>query len=493
MDPNELFDMAARIAKPGVVANGHTEMMACRRAGQVLAVGCPDEQAGIEQAGIEQAGNGQRVNTARTSQLDQRQCEDALPLREPVHRYRDRSAYRAAIGRNFPRDQVIDTRDFRSEMAVVDLRRQQPTVAEFIRLIRRDLKLRNYKKRTMKAYLQAIASLLRWSGRMPHEVDRETVKEYLLYLVDSENGYSEVSVHSSAIRTVFDKFCFLDVTLGIETPKRDKKQPVVLSQDEVRRLLEAAVTLRDKLLLGLMYATRYLASRTVQRVMKRAVQVAKITKQATPHSLRHSFATHSFEDGCDIRRIQKVLGHVRLETTTIYVHLAKPTDPTKMPSPLDRLNGAGAAGGATHAATSDSGSNRKGGWLPNGFAVAPRIHVKQVAGEKSVRVTIEILANGKRVFLTGVRTIQSRADFWTLAIPPLEDWRAEIGRLNSRQRQGIQEAEFYEFLRDAIGRRLRAIAARASGLPGAGGAAQAAARVRQRFTDGSIWQVDRCG
>ena len=72
---------------------------------------------------------------------------------------------------------MIDTRDFRSEMAVVDLRTQQPTVVEFIRLIRRDLKLRNYKWKTVKPYIAAIASLLRWSGRMPHEMDRETVKE----------------------------------------------------------------------------------------------------------------------------------------------------------------------------------------------------------------------------------------------------------------------------------------------------------------------------
>ena len=57
---------------------------------------------------------------------------------------------------------------------------------------------------------------------------------------------------------------------------------------------------------------------------------------ATHEDLRHSFATHSFEDGCDIRRIQKALGHVRLETTTIYVKVARPSE-KGTPSPLDKL------------------------------------------------------------------------------------------------------------------------------------------------------------
>ena len=82
----------------------------------------------------------------------------------------------------------------------------------------------------------------------------------------------------------------------------------------------------------------HLSPRTISRVMARAMSIASIDKRATPHSLRHSFATHAFESGSDIRRIQKVLGHVHIETTTIYVKVAQPIKGHQVPSPLDNLN-----------------------------------------------------------------------------------------------------------------------------------------------------------
>ena len=81
--------------------------------------------------------------------------------------------------------------------------------------------------------------------------------------------------------------------------------------------------------------------------------------------------------------------------------------------------------------------------------------------------------------MTGVRAIESRADFWTLEIPPLEHWRAEIQRLERRQQQGIQESGFYEFLRDQIGRRLRESACVADGSQDSSGAAKTATGLRE--------------
>jgi integrase/recombinase XerD len=79
-----------------------------------------------------------------------------------------------------------------------------------------------------------------------------------------------------------------------------------------------------------------ITEKIVWQAVNQAAKGAGITKRVSPHSLRHSFATHMLEAGADLRTIQVLLGHAKLAHTAVYLHLSR-RHLQVIPSPLEAM------------------------------------------------------------------------------------------------------------------------------------------------------------
>jgi site-specific recombinase XerD len=418
--------------------------------------------------------------------------------------YSSGKIYRRALGRYAPPADVVD--QLAPSHAVIDLDREVPDEVDFQRVIDREMKIRFYQAPTRKSYRIVMRGFLGWLGRPPHTAQREDVRDWLELLVDGGASASWVSVHLSALRTIFDKMCARSLTLGLVTPRRSYKLPTVLSQEGVQRLLVAAPSLQEKLFLSLLYATgmrvsegvrvrfgdvdvsrrqlkvvqgkgrrdrvvtlpeslvpllermgrctrptdfifgsadnpqRHVSARTAQRWMGRASALAQLPTTTTCHSLRHSYATHLLEHGVDIRFIQKLLGHLRLETTTLYTRLAVPREGA-VRSPLDLLHDSrdAAARGLVRPATTTTTPGRMRLGL-----------VLRAEGGADVAVELADSSGGPTVRLSGIVVHEPRPGFFSLHLPPLEDWAPALSFLDDELRARVDDVGFYERLRDAV-------------------------------------------
>jgi len=127
-----------------------------------------------------------------------------------------------------------------------------------------------------------------------------------------------------------------DMIIHIRMAKGKKDRKVMLLEILLKHLREYFVHYRpQEYLFEGQNGGRY-SDKSVQNVVHQSAKQAGIKKEVTPHTLRHSFATHLLESGTDIRYIQELLGHQSVKTTEIYTHIAD-ISKSKIRSPLDML------------------------------------------------------------------------------------------------------------------------------------------------------------
>ncbi|NLA24955.1 MAG: tyrosine-type recombinase/integrase [Bacteroidales bacterium] len=127
-----------------------------------------------------------------------------------------------------------------------------------------------------------------------------------------------------------------NMLIHIRQAKGNKDRVVMLSQNLLDDLRFYFKKYRPKDYLFEGQGGGMYSERSVQAVVKNAASKAGIKKQVTPHTLRHSFATHLLESGTDMRYIQQLLGHKSVKTTEIYTHITD-ISKSKIKSPLDLL------------------------------------------------------------------------------------------------------------------------------------------------------------
>jgi integrase/recombinase XerD len=235
----------------------------------------------------------------------------------------------------------------------------------------------------------------------PLDITARTLREYVYHLKDLGLSPASIRRNVSALRTYFrfltgDGVVVRDPSERLETPKRWRELPDVLTVDEAQRLIAAPtlddnMVFRDRALLELAYGAglrvsewitlgvrdllfeeglvrvfgkgskerlvpigrsaigavaiyirelrprlekgegkgilflnargRPLSRMGAWKILRGYVERAGITKHVSPHTLRHSFATHLLEGGADLRAVQEMLGHVDIATTQIYTHV----------------------------------------------------------------------------------------------------------------------------------------------------------------------------
>ena len=133
---------------------------------------------------------------------------------------------------------------------------------EFLKKLETELKISKNSPHTIRNYISANSQLIDFSKKKPEQIDEDNVKRFMAEKLAEKSSMSTI-LFLSAVKYAYFNLFKKDITSGIKRPKREKKIPVVLTKEEVKRLLEAFDNKKSKLMISLLYACGFRVSELV--------------------------------------------------------------------------------------------------------------------------------------------------------------------------------------------------------------------------------------